>query len=323
MSLIKRTIQKIFGGNADLNKDISVFGSLKAGRPAYAGSPGNPLENIQSLPAYEQGWTGATVRNNIAPLQDMNALQYLFSSQIAYLMQSGVAEWHKDQEYYEGSFCSHNGILYVSIQGGVNIGNDVTKTNSWRPYALLSIGPTGNRPPSPPIGYLYFDTSITRWLTYIGGSTQWTTVEGAPGDIKHVWATTSEKALERNPGWILFDKAMDKGRVLAAARSDSEVGTTIGENDYKLTEADLPAHSHPFQDTYCAENYDSGAPSIPNPNSVKIGISKPDYDNNRLIYRDAKTSLVGGNKAVSRMQPTLYVWTLIKGDVIEQIPPPK
>jgi hypothetical protein len=310
MSLIKRTIQKIFGGTADLNKDISVFGSLKAGRPAYAGGPGNPLENIQSLPAYEQGWTGATVRNNIAPLQDMNALQYLFSSQIAYLMQSGVAEWHKDQEYYEGSFCSHKGILYVSIQGGVNIGNDVTKTNSWRPYALLSIGPTGNRPQSPPIGYLYFDTSITRWLTYIGGSTQWTTVEGAPGDIKDVYADSLQDAKNRNPGWEhLADYIMEKkkkdvgGCVVAAAIPNNDKhapGIKVGEETVTLNIRQIPPHTHTVKITTYAR---SGGGEI-----GKVA----DSGDKQTKYAEFTTSSTGGNEVVSIMQPTFYAWKMIK-----------
>ena len=163
MAKLKRTIQKVFGGNAGIEGNIAVFGSLKAGDPAYAKKTSNPLEDIQSLPGYGEGWSGATVRNNIAPLQDMNALQFLFSSQIAYLMQSGIPEWHKDQEYHEGSFCRVGNILYVATKD-VPIENNKNEpaenTNYWRPYASISIG--AERPSPVSKGHLHYDTVISR-----------------------------------------------------------------------------------------------------------------------------------------------------------------
>ena len=86
MARLFRAVQKIFCGDVPPTNVVAVFGSLKAGSPAFSSNP----DDIQSLPAYGAGWAGATVLNQAPALQDMNALQYLFSRQLKYLFQEGI-----------------------------------------------------------------------------------------------------------------------------------------------------------------------------------------------------------------------------------------
>ncbi|AWI10322.1 hypothetical protein [Ereboglobus luteus] len=330
MSKIKRTIQRIFGGDVGLDGNISVFGSLSAGNPKYAGSlpaSDNPLDDIQNLPGYGRGWTGATIRNNIAPLQDMNALQYLFSSQIAYLMQSGVPEWHKDQEYHEGSFCSYNNTLYVATNTVVGKSNPNPKddTNNWRPYAMISIGTTENRKrlESPSTGHIYYDIDIPRWLTWNG---RWTTIEGSPGDIKMVHANSIDEAEERNPGWVHYvtskehpDFKNSVGRVIASADPNNGAKSSGSINEPKesiiLSVANLPPHTHDYEDVGFLEQL-SKTGTIKNRKKSEyegyIGSKATDWDNDMQVFRNAVTKSTGSSDPISIMQPTLYAWCLIK-----------
>lgn len=128
MANLARKIMKIFGSNAGTNQR-GVFGSLAAGSTAYSTDP----ETIQSLSQWEDGWFSAVMGNNSPAIQDMNALQFVFAYQLAYLFQKGIPEWNTDTEYYTGSFCQVGGIIYKSLQDA-NQGNAVTDVAYWQPY---------------------------------------------------------------------------------------------------------------------------------------------------------------------------------------------
>lgn len=123
--------QKIFCGDVSPNNVVAVFGSNKAGSPAYSNDP----DTIQSLDAWTNGWTGA-VGTNLAPsIQDMNAFFYVASRQIAYLFQGGVGEWNADITYYIGSLVSDGaGTLYKSLVDD-NINNALTDSTKWMNYS--------------------------------------------------------------------------------------------------------------------------------------------------------------------------------------------
>jgi hypothetical protein len=130
MAKITRKEQKVFGGNLTATNNIAQFGSLKAGSPAYSLDP----DTIQSLSAYINGWAAAVVNNNAPALQDVNALDFLFSRQLAYLMQTGIAEWVATTTYYIGSMVNDGyGETYVSIVDD-NLNNVLTDTTKWRRY---------------------------------------------------------------------------------------------------------------------------------------------------------------------------------------------
>jgi hypothetical protein len=136
MTKLARKGQKIFcGANIGSPSDIiAQFGSLKAAAPAYSSDP----DTIQALAAYESGWGGAVVNNNSPAIQDMNALQYLFSRQLAYLFEAGIPEYAVGTTYYIGSIVrSIGGIdLYRSVID-TNVGQALTDTSKWQ---LLSLG---------------------------------------------------------------------------------------------------------------------------------------------------------------------------------------
>lgn len=128
MSKISRAIQKIFGGSLTPSGNIAQFGSLAAGSIAYSSDPAV----IQALSQYLNGWSAAVQGSNSPALQDRNALDFLFSRQLAYLMQAGLAEWDSTTTYYTGSWCQVDGVPYVSLTDN-NLGNDpTTETNNWR-----------------------------------------------------------------------------------------------------------------------------------------------------------------------------------------------
>jgi hypothetical protein len=105
MAKITRKFQRVFCGDVPANNVVAQFGSLKASLPQYSSDP----DVIQQLAAWGAGWTGATVANSAPPLQDMNALFYVLSRQMGYLMQTGIAEYNSSTIYYIGSL-AYDGV---------------------------------------------------------------------------------------------------------------------------------------------------------------------------------------------------------------------
>ena len=124
---LTRYLQKIFAENATATQK-KVFGSLAAGTPANAAT----VTEVQSLSNWEDGWYSAVVANNNPTIQDMNSAFFVFAYQLAYLMQSGVAEWNTGTEYFIGQICSDGaGNLYESLTNN-NQGNALTVSAEWR-----------------------------------------------------------------------------------------------------------------------------------------------------------------------------------------------
>lgn len=134
MSKIVRAIQKIFGSSAG-GSQIGVIGSLNAGSPAYS----TDVATIQSLTNYLVGLYNVVIGGNSPAMQDINAIFYMLTYQIAYLMQQGVAEWEAGTTYYIGSLVNDgSGNVYVSIQDD-NTNHAVTATAWWRQTSASSL----------------------------------------------------------------------------------------------------------------------------------------------------------------------------------------
>jgi hypothetical protein len=131
MTKLTRALQKIFCGGVPATNNVAVFGSLKAAAPAYSQDPAL----IQSLPAYSAGWSGATILNQAPALQDMNALQFLFSRQLSYIFQSGIPEYLDSETYYTASIVRSGPVIYASLIDA-NIGQALTDNTKWQ--VLLS-----------------------------------------------------------------------------------------------------------------------------------------------------------------------------------------
>lgn len=130
MAKLPRIFQKIFASSAP-SSDIAVFGSLAAGSP----SAGTNLDTLQSLSKFLAGWRSAIIGNNSPILEDMNALHFLLTSQMAYQFQAGVPEWDPSTIYYTGSFVNASGVLYISLTDA-NTNNAVTDITKWAPYGV-------------------------------------------------------------------------------------------------------------------------------------------------------------------------------------------
>lgn len=131
MSKLTSKAQKIFCGDVSFNNVVAVFGSNKAGSPAYSDDP----DTIQSLAAWTEGWEQA-VGTNLAPsIQDMNSFFYVATRQLAYLFQGGIGEWNAAITYYIGSIVSDGtGTLYKSLADD-NVNNALTDSTKWMNYS--------------------------------------------------------------------------------------------------------------------------------------------------------------------------------------------
>ena len=130
MAKLTRFTQLIFGSNASAGQ-IAQVGSLAAGTPTtYSGSTATP-SLVQQLSNYLTGWFGVSVGSNSPAEEDMNALFWLVTYQLAYLMQEGAAEYDSGTTYYIGSVVNNgSGTLYTSIANS-NIGNALTNPTYW------------------------------------------------------------------------------------------------------------------------------------------------------------------------------------------------
>ena len=126
MAKITRKDQKVFGGSLLAQDNIAVFGSLAAGSPSYSLDP----DTIQSA-AYLLGWDAAVINNDAPCLEDMNALLFLITRQLAYIMQTGVPEWKATTNYFTGSVVNNgSGVLYKSLADD-NLNNALTDGAKW------------------------------------------------------------------------------------------------------------------------------------------------------------------------------------------------
>lgn len=157
MAKIARVTQSIFGSGAPAGAvvgGITVFGSMAAGSP----TPSTSVATIQGLAAWAKGWLYAVVGQNGPGIEDMNALFYVITTQLAYLFQAGVAEWDSATPYYIGSLVNVGGVLYTSLTDG-NTGNAVTDATKWAPQGLNIVTVTGDTTMDPTVDYYRVDAT--------------------------------------------------------------------------------------------------------------------------------------------------------------------
>jgi hypothetical protein len=122
-----RYLQKIFGSTAG-GSEISQYGSLANGTPNFTTNP----STIQGLAQYLQGWFAGVVGGNSPAIEDMNALFYLVTYQLAYIMQLGTPEYDATTEYFIGSIVQDGaGVTYVSLTDN-NLGNALSNATHWK-----------------------------------------------------------------------------------------------------------------------------------------------------------------------------------------------
>ena len=128
---LERKVMEIYGENA-ATRDIIAYGSDISGNIVETKDP-----DVIQTEAYKTGVRAAVVGNNSTTLQNRQALDFLFSRQLKYLYQHGIAEWGADETYYKSSVVKgSDGNLYGSITDN-NEGHDpVTDTSHtyWRNF---------------------------------------------------------------------------------------------------------------------------------------------------------------------------------------------
>lgn len=107
MSLTRQT-QKVFGSNANANQ-LAVFGTMKTGTPVYSTN----LATLQSTD-YTKGWSEAILNDKAPYMEEMNAVQYGLSYQIAYMLQEGAFAYDANTTYSSTSIVKafENGKMY-------------------------------------------------------------------------------------------------------------------------------------------------------------------------------------------------------------------
>lgn len=129
MAKIVRCTQKVFAGSVTATGNNAVFGSLKAGSPTYSNDP----TTIMSLAAWDEGWPSATIGNQSPARQDFSGFQLVTTSQLAYILQEGIAEYDAATVYFTNSIAKSGSTIYRSLTDN-NTGNAVTDTSNWAIY---------------------------------------------------------------------------------------------------------------------------------------------------------------------------------------------
>ena len=125
---LDRKYQKIFAKNAQ-STDLGVVGSKMAGNEQYS----TDIETLQGLNNWETGLRSQVSNSNAPYLQDQNSILYVITSQLAYLFQSGIAEWNSQTEYFANrSVVLRSGKIYVAIANSTNVEPEVTA--NWDTY---------------------------------------------------------------------------------------------------------------------------------------------------------------------------------------------
>ncbi len=131
MGKLARVDMKIFGSSGGTT-EFGQFGSDAAGSALTT----KDIATIQALSQYAEGWYSATASLSEPPRgEDMNGLFLLITTQLRYLLQTGVAEWSTDQDYYIGSRVQIGGVIFQSktgTDGSPNTGNNpATDITNW------------------------------------------------------------------------------------------------------------------------------------------------------------------------------------------------
>lgn len=126
MARITRVTQPIFAASASNN---GVFGSAQDGTKVLSSN----LATLMGKPAWAQGWLNAVIgASKFPPLEEFQALTYIQTTQLAYLLQDGIPEWDAGTTYYQFSIVKRPGTyqLYGS-NTNANLNNAVTDQTNW------------------------------------------------------------------------------------------------------------------------------------------------------------------------------------------------
>lgn len=131
--LVRKTASIFCGGLSAGSQQVEQFASkVQSGTPNYTVDPAV----IQSGAAgawWASGWDEALVAPNSSEYkQDRNGVDLVFSYQLAYLLQQGLAEYDAATPYFQFSIVEYGGDFYMSMVDN-NTGNQPdTHPAQWR-----------------------------------------------------------------------------------------------------------------------------------------------------------------------------------------------
>lgn len=148
--------------------------------------------------------------------EDFNGLLRAFGQWAFYFMQGGVPSWESGIAYTAGSFARHNGTTWTALKGST--GEEPAEGEYW--HALSNFYTSGSLVSDLlnrvyPVGSIYMSAVNISPASFLGGTWQ----------------------------------AIEQGRMLMAAGSSWQAGTTGGAAYHALTVQEMPAHDHSATET--------------------------------------------------------------------------
>ena len=148
--------------------------------------------------------------------EDFNGLLRAFGQWVFYYMQGGVPSWERGIAYTAGSFARHNGTTWTALKGSRGV--IPVEGEYW--HALSNFYTSGSLVSDLlnkvyPVGSIYMSAVNVSPASFLGGTWQ----------------------------------AIEQGRMLMAAGSSWQAGTTGGAAYHALTVQEMPAHDHSAVET--------------------------------------------------------------------------
>ena len=148
--------------------------------------------------------------------EDFNGLLRAFGQWVFYYMQGGVPSWERSIAYTAGSFARHNGTTWTALKNSTGV--IPVEGEYW--HALSNFYTSGSLVNDLlnkvyPVGSIYMSAVNISPASFLGGTWQ----------------------------------AIEQGRMLMAAGSSWQAGTTGGAAYHALTVQEMPAHDHSATET--------------------------------------------------------------------------
>lgn len=148
--------------------------------------------------------------------EDFNGLLRAFGQWAFYFMQGGVPSWESGIVYTAGSFARHNGTTWTALKDSAGV--EPAEGEYW--HALSNFYTSGSLVSDLlnrvyPVGSIYMSAVNVSPASFLGGTWQ----------------------------------AIEQGRMLMAAGSSWQAGTTGGAAYHALTVQEMPAHDHSATET--------------------------------------------------------------------------
>jgi hypothetical protein len=143
MAGLARKTAQLFAGGLPAAGNLAVWGSLKGGAASYSNDPAA----IQSA-AWAEGLVGAVIGNRSPSIEDLDALFYVITYQLQYLLTRGLAEYDPNTTYDHFDMCRVGPTIYYS-----NVDNN---TGNAPPSAQWTNLLTGSSAPNLAVAWVVF-----------------------------------------------------------------------------------------------------------------------------------------------------------------------